>query len=316
MTLDVAVTDKSGRPISGLQQQNFTLLDNNQPQKINTFRAVEGGTVKSDPPVELILLIDQVNATIPQVAYTRDAIEQFLKRNGGKIARPVSTVFFTDTGTVFATKPSQDGNAIIARLNQQKGGIRAIGKSQGYYGDQDRLNLSVQTLKQIADYELKMPGRKFLVWISPGWPMLSGPDVIVTSKWQLLLFSSIVGLSDELRQARITLYSIDPLGTEDAGGFQPEFYKQFVRGVKNAGQVRYGNLALQVLALQSGGRVFNSNNDLAGEIAACDADAGAFYVVTFNGHPGEGPNEYHTLAIKLDKPALTVRTRAGYYAQP
>jgi len=86
--------------------------------------------------------------------------------------------------------------------------------------------------------------------------------------------------------------------------------------VKKADQVRFGDLALQVLAAQSGGRVFNSNNDVAGEIATCDADAGAFYVLTFDGLPGDGPNEYHTLAIKIDKPGLTARTRAGYYAQP
>jgi len=315
MTLDVAVTDKSGRPISGLQQQDFTLLDNKLRQKIVSFQAVEGGTATSDPPVEMVLLIDQVNATFTQVAFARDAIEQFLKKNGGKLARPVSTVFFSDTRTEFAIEHSLDGNAIIADLNQKKTSLRIIGRSQGVYGAQDRLQLSLQTLKQIADYELEKPGRKFLVWISPGWPMLSGPNVQFSSKQQQRLFSSIVGLSDELRQARITLYAIDPLGMEDAGGFQPEFYKQFVKGVKKADQVRFGDLALQVLAAQSGGRVFNSNNDVAGEIATCDADAGAFYVLTFDGLPGDGPNEYHTLAIKIDKPGLTARTRAGYYAQ-
>ena len=50
MTLDVVVTDKSGRPLPGLQQQDFTLLDNKQPQKIVSFHAVEGGTATPDPP--------------------------------------------------------------------------------------------------------------------------------------------------------------------------------------------------------------------------------------------------------------------------
>ena len=316
MTLDVVVTDKSGNPIPGLQEQNFTLLDNNQPQKIESFRAVHGGAATPDPPVEMILVIDQVNEDVTRVAYARDAIEQFLKRNGGKLARPVSTVFFSDTGTAFAVKPSQDGNAIVADLNQEKIGLRVIDRSQGVLGADARWDLSQKTLKQIADYELQRPGLKFLVWISPGWPMLSGPNVQLSSKQQQRLFSSIVGLSDELRRARITLYSIDPLGTEDAGGFQPVFYKQFLNGVKTPDQVRFGHLALQVLAAQSGGRVFNSNNDVAGEIATCDADANAFYVISFDGRPGDGPNEYHALAVKIDKPGLTVRTRAGYYAQP
>ena len=38
--LDVVVTRKSGPPISGLQQQDFTLLDNKAPQTISSFRAL------------------------------------------------------------------------------------------------------------------------------------------------------------------------------------------------------------------------------------------------------------------------------------
>jgi hypothetical protein len=93
-------------------------------------------------------------------------------------------------------------------------------------------------------------------------------------------------------------------------------YMQFSKGVKSVRQAEYGHLALQVLAYQSGGRVFNSGNDLAGEIAKCVGDANAFYVLTFHGLAGDGPDEYHALEIKLDKPGLAARTRSGYYAQP
>jgi len=93
-------------------------------------------------------------------------------------------------------------------------------------------------------------------------------------------------------------------------------YKQFLKPVKKAEQADNGDLALQVLATQSGGRVLNSNNDLAGEIATCAADANGYYVLSFEGLPGDGPNEYHALEVKIGKPGLTARTRSGYYAQP
>jgi hypothetical protein len=105
------------------------------------------------------------------------------------------------------------------------------------------------------------------------------------------------------------------LGTADALSLRTD-YKQFLKGVKKAGQADLGDLALQVLASQSGGQVLNSSNDLAGEIATCVADTSGFYVLSFDGLPGDGPNEYHALDVKLDKPGLTARTRAGYYAQP
>lgn len=316
MIIDVAVTDKSGKPVPGLQQQDFTLLDNKQPQKIVSFRAIEAGTVIPDSPVQVILLIDEVNTTLTQVAVEREAIKKFLLRNGGELARPVAMLFFSDTGITIGNKPSQDGNAINAALDDKKSDLRTIGRAQGFYGADDRLNLSLRLLEKLADSEARVPGRKLVVWISPGWPILSGPGVELTTSQEQKLFSSVVRYSDSMRRARITLYAVDPLGTQDAGGFRTEDYKVYLKAVKKPGQTQFGNVALQVLADQSGGLVLNSSNDVAGEIAACDGDANAFYVLSFNGLPGDGPNEYHALEVKIDKPGLKARTRSGYYAQP
>jgi len=317
MTLDVTVTDKSGKPLAGLEQQDFTLLDNKQPQKIVSFKAIEGGAATADPPVEVIILVDQVNTAFTTVAMERIEIEKFLRQNGGALARPVSTVFLSDSGST-GTASSRDGNAIIAELEQKQLGLRTIGRAQGVFGANERIQLSLNALSQIAAYEALRVGRKLLIWISPGWPFLtSGMDQeMATRQQKQKLFTSIVALSDALRQARITLYNIDPLGTADAGELRTTDYQQYVKAPKTAGPAQLGHLALQVLASQSGGRVLNSNNDLAGEIAACVADANVFYVLSFEGLAGDGPDEYHTLEIKIGKPGVAARTRSGYYAQP
>src|SRR5580704_17833590 len=75
ITLDVVVTDKSGKPVPGLQQQDFTLLDNKQPQKILSFQAA---AEKTDPPVEVILLVDEVNTNFTSVSFERAQVEKFL----------------------------------------------------------------------------------------------------------------------------------------------------------------------------------------------------------------------------------------------
>jgi VWFA-related protein len=312
ITLDVVVTDKSGKPVPGLAQPDFTLLDNKQPQKIVSFDALTGPAA----PVEVILLVDEVNTSFTNVSYERQQIEKFLKQNGGELDRPTSLVFLADSGVTPGKVSSRDGNALIAELNEHDSGLRTIRRSQGIYGASDRVQLSLRAIEQLAGYESSRPGRKLVIWLSPGWPFLSGPREELTSKDQQGLFSTIVGLSDALRQARITLYSIDPLGTADAGGFRTTYYEEFIKGIKKATQVHIGDVGLQVLATQSGGRVLYSSNDVAGEIASCVADAAAFYVINFDGLPGDGPNEYHSLEIKLDKPGLTARTRTGYYAQP
>jgi VWFA-related protein len=317
IALDVVVTDKSGRPVPGLQQQDFTLLDNKQPQKILSFQAISGAaSAAADQPTEVILLLDEVNDSFGNVSYEREQVEKFLQRDGGELPRPVSMVFFTDTGTAIGSRSTQDGNALVSDLNQSKFGLRSIRRSQGVYGAGDRLELSLNALKQLIDYEGKRPGRKLLIWISPGWPLLSGPGIHLTTKAREGLFGDIIALGDGLRRARITLYSIDPLGMADAGRLRTTYYQEFVKPVKKANDVQIGNLGLQVLATQSGGRVLNSSNDIAGEIATCITDANAFYAVSFEAQPGDGPNDYHSIEIKIDKPGLTTHTRSGYYAQP
>jgi VWFA-related protein len=315
ITLDVVVADKSGKPVPGLQQQDFTLLDNKQPQKILSFQAVQGAAT-ADPPVEVVLLVDEVNTNFTHVSFERAQIEKFLRRDGGELPRPVSLAVLSDSGIAMGNVTTKDGNALAAELNQDKAGLRSITRSQGIYGADDRLGLSLHSLAELAAYEAPRPGRKLVIWISPGWPLLTGPRIELTGKEQEKLFDNIVALSNSLRQARIALYSVDPLGTADSGGFRTTYYEEFVKGVKKPRQVQIANLALQVIATQTGGRVLISNNDVAGEIASVVADTNAFYVLTFDGLAGDGPNEYHSLEIKLHKPGLTAHTRTGYYAQP
>ncbi len=313
MTLDVAVTDKAGRPVSGLQQQDFTLLDNKLPQKILSFDAV---TAAPGPPVEVILLVDEVNIQFTKLGSEREQIERFLSGNGGALPHPVLLVFFGDSGLTFGSGPSRDGDALIAELRREWPSLRTIGKSQGIYGDQERLHLSIHALQRLIDYGLTRPGRKLVVWVSPGWPILAGPDLQLTFREKQGIFVSVVNLSAGLREARITLYAVDPLGLEDAAELRTSEYKQYLKGVKRVGQAQMGDVALQVLAAQSGGRVLNSSNDVAGEILACIADANASYILSFGSLAGNGPDEYHALDIKIDKPGLAARTRSGYYAQP
>ncbi len=317
ITLDVHVTDRSGASVRGLQKEDLTLLDDKQPQNILSFRAVNGGgTSTADPPVEIVLVVDAVNASFRSVALERDAVKKFLLRNGGKLAQPVSLIIFSDAGTATQNGSSRDGNALAALLDQYETGLRSSKRSQGFYGATERFSMLLNALTSLAESEGTRPGRNLMIWISPGWPLLSGPNVELSDRDELQIFQSIVTASTTLRQAHITLYSVDPLGSADAGGVRTSYYKEFLKGVKSPSRALPANLGLQVLAVQSGGLVFNTTNDLTSAIANCVADADAFYVLSFNTPPADGPNEYHAIEVTVDKPGITARTRTGYYAQP
>jgi VWFA-related protein len=313
ITQNVVVTDKSGQPVSGLQEQDFTLLDNKRPKKLASFRAVDGPS--AELPVRLILVVDEVNDTFTNVANERTYVGKFLQTNDGKLALPTSLAFFSDSGAVLGREPSTDGKALFTELNSDKNSLRVIGRSEGVYGAGDRLQLSLRALQGLIRAETAQPGRKLVVWISPGWPLFAGAgqQENITQKTQQQVYTTIVNLSAQLRDAGITLYNVNPLG---AANIRDTFvYEEFLKGVSKPSKAQFGDLGLQVLAQQSGGLVFAASNDLSGEIAKCVTDAKAFYVISFAADPSDEKNDYHALEIKLGKAGMTARTRTGYYAK-
>jgi len=316
IALDVQVTDKSGAPVRGLQKQDFTVLDDKRPQNIISFHAEDNGAASTTDPVEVVLVLDAVNTSPISISYVRSELKKFLLQNGGKLALPTSLLIFTDTETKMENGSSRDGNALAALYDQYETGLRYSNRSQGVYGAEERFAMSLKMLTSLVAYEGTQPGRKLMIWFSPGWPMLSGPNIQFSNKNGQYFFDSIVAASSGLRQARITLYSIDPLGMADAGGVQTFYYEEFLKGVASARRAQPGNLALQVLAVQSGGRVLNSTNDVTAAIADCAADADAFYVLSFDAARADRANEYHAVQVTVDKPRIKARTRTGYYAQP
>src|SRR5206468_2060474 len=131
--------------------------------------------VKADPPVEVILVMDMLNLPFQHVAFVRDEIVKFLRQDGGKLKQPVTLVVLSDAGIRFQPRPSTDGNAIATVVEGIKGNVSAINPAMGGGGYVERFQRSARAMDNIAQNEVKKPGRKLVIWIGPGWPMLSRP---------------------------------------------------------------------------------------------------------------------------------------------
>jgi VWFA-related protein len=119
-----------------------------------------------------------------------------------------------------------------------------------------------------------------------------------------------------MREARMALYSVALTDSSIGAGTHTTLYQDYLKGVASPLRADTGDLALKVLALQSGGRILGPDNDLAGQIGMCVAEANAFYTISFNPPGAEHANEYHDLKVQLSQPGLTARTNTGYYNQP
>ena len=310
ISIDVIVADKQGHPVRGLKAGDFTLLDNKAPQKLVAFRATDAETLR-DAPVHVVIVVDMINANFDTVAREREELSQFLKQDGGELAHPTSIAIFADSGAKLQQGFTRDGNALNASFGKQQSALRTIGRNTGFYGAADRLQMSLDQLRELAASEATLPGRKLILVIGPGWPLLPGAGNEADVKQRTWVFNNIVQFANGLREAHIALYCLDPY---DLGRTDPFYYQAFRKGVSAAKNAEYPSLALQVLAEHSGGQVIINGRDIVAELNTAVLDAGASYELTFEGAPGDHPNEYHALQVHIDWPNVIIRTTAGYYA--
>jgi len=303
--LDVVVTPKKGgAPVAGLTQQNFTVTDNQAPEAITWFQAMRG----SEAPVAVTVVLDTVNTSYMKAVFERNQIERFLEANHGNLAHPTQLAIFTDKGLEMQGGFTKDGNALGASLHQD------VLRVRDFAWPEERIQRSIWALEQLSQREAALPGRKLVLWVSPGWPML--PDYLDvrwnTAKQKQAVFNTITGLSTVLREARVTLYCIEPLGAGDDDFLQLVYYKDFLKVVRKPARAGFANLALQVISTQTGGLVLNSPKDLAEVLDEAVDDSNAFYELAFD--PAKGaPDEYHQIEVKVGEPGLIARTRTGYY---
>jgi VWFA-related protein len=335
--LNVSVSDASGKPVKELKETDLTVIDDRQPRKLVSFRSVDVTDKKNQTHV--ILVFDTVNSSSHQLRYLVKGTEKYLKQGDGFLAYPVSIGLYSGAGVEIG-QPSRDRNALLDELKTRAanlhgtgcvasdtageippfpsvagaGGIRA--SASGLACKNDRFVSSVSALNRLAQEQVNIPGRAIVIWMGPGWPLLTDRGFTTdTPDVKQNFFYQLVKLSTALREAQITLDAIALPGTGSSEESPHAIDIDFFDGVSNPDQVRAGNLGLHALVHQSGGQILVNRNDIAGDIAACIADAESYYVLTFDSPPATQFGEYHSLAVKVDNPDLTVRTNTMYYAE-
>jgi len=317
VTLDVVVTDKSGKPIAGLQPQDFTVLDNNRPVPVISFSAHSTAALPPtdiDTSTEVIIILDEVNTPFSRVVYARQGLQTFLKQNQGQLTHPISLGIFTDDGLQLQTKPSVDGNALAAALEQKGQGFRKVEPGSEFAAG-EIFDISQKGLQSLVDQESKKPGKKMVIWLSPGWPLLSSQKSQLTAKQEQLVFSMAIKLSDALRRGRITFYNVDPSGSSFSVQ-RSGFYQNFTKPLTKSDGAQFGALGLPVLTEQTGGLPIFGSGAILNSLNHCIDDLSAFYTLSIDPVRADRPNEFHNLEIKIATPGLKARTRNGYYAQP
>lgn len=342
ITLNVQVADGSGKLVPDLAASDFSLLDNNQPRKIAAFHMIDSEAMND--ATEVLIVLDAVNSTTSELQLERDAIFKYLARSHGPLPFPTAFALWFN-GQMKAASATTDRNALgrsfvsitknvhsnacvpaDAAFKQAAagGGPAEDQQSRTTEGAADfakclRVHFrdSISALNNLAQQQRAIGGRTILIWVGPGWPVLSEAELgRLTAQAQTVFFSDLVGVLDDLRDAQVTLDGIEPPDSAREKELAGVDMKALIAGTDSERSAGPASLALPVLAAQTGGRVLSSSDDITADLLSCMRDAAGYYAVSFVAMPATSPHEFHRVEVKVNRPGLDVRTLTTYYAEP
>ena len=320
VVLDVVVNDKKGEPVKGLTGDDFTVYEDKVPQKVRSFEetapgapsGVESAPVNStaeldkkepDAPVSIIVL-DELTSRFEDEAFARYSLKKYLNSQGDTLQQPTMLI-----ATNFR-------NLMVLRdyTTSKKEILEALEKHLEVYPWQavngswkaEQFSAAFASLMEVAQATQGHPGHKSVIWVGRGFPAIdwTSLDPIATARLQEL----IAKCTNMLRDARVTLYAVDPVGMsvepppQDENGFQI--------GDPFGGQVDFDGMARE-----TGGQTFHGRNDVDNLIGSGVRDGETFYTLSYQpGAVSEDPKAFRRIHVVMKNPNLTATTREGYYA--
>ncbi len=335
--LPVTVVDKKGALVTDLTAKDFTLTEDGRPQVIKSF------TTQSNLPFRLGLLVDTSRSVYTAIDAERKAAEKFVELmlpadpKAGVRGDEAFLIHFDrevellEDFTNSREKLDHEIDAMTPTSREQNSqGPESSGDNRGYgdHGDSghgggtqlyDAIYLSSDELMKPKD------GRKALVIFSDG-----------VDRGSKETMNDAIDAAD---RAGVQVYTIYFKGEEErgGGGFPGGHHGGMGGGGgypgggggwpgggggggrhpggTNAPQLD-GKKIMQEIASRTGGMFFEAKkkeslDDIYGLIAGALRQE---YLLTYTPDKEDTDGDFHKIALKTDKPDLTIITREGYYA--
>jgi len=316
--LDMVVTDAKGNVITDLKRDDFRVTEMNEPQTVLNFEPAGAHTISPTlsidststldalapgAPVNIVLL-DEFNTRFEDMAFARYSLKKFLDRQPGKLATPTMLVAVSLQNFTVLHDYTQNKDDLISALNHHFAAYPWQAHQYAWLGE--RYATAFITLRRVAQATIGHPGHKNMIWIGRGFPNLNMANFPVDTEQRVN--NAVQDCVNVLRDARITLYTIDPAGLkvdQQAYGSDAAFTDPFG-----------GNYQFAKLATATGGRALYGRNDVDAQIGTAIRDGASFYTLTYRPtDDSQNPQKFRRIKVTVDRPGLTVTTREGYYLQ-
>jgi VWFA-related protein len=232
-----------------------------------------------------------------------------------------------ETVTGNAVHFDSDRRSVLDQINDSRSYEEALNFTHLYaesvFND---LSFTLDALKKTIDSLAGLPGRKAVLYISDGLPLIAGQDIYyaLTDKYpnqsgglnESIQFDTSRRLQEVTAAAnanRVTFYTIDAAGLRTYESTSAENHGVGPGQSVYTDTVNFQNMQapLQMLAEETGGKAVLNTNNVAPDLNRIASDFQTYYSLGYSPtHLGDG--RYHKITVKLKKKGLDVRHRAGY----
>ncbi len=304
VTTPVSVLDRNGRFITGLKQKDFKIYENDIPQKITYFQSEE-------QPFTVILMID----ISPSTKYKMDEIH-FAAITFVNQLRPtdkVMVVAFDQRIHMLTQTPTSEKQAIFAAIYKA-----TFGSGTSLY----------EAVNFVTDLDLiKVPGRKAVVLFTDGVDTTSRQASFESTVARVqevdaliypIHYNTQTDMSPIVRTASGAPAQIPPdvIALLAARGLSIDPRAIIGGTARGTGAAAYakGQLYLQKLAENSGGRIFEASDikNLETSFAGIAEELRRQYSIGYYPEQEGRPGERRTVKIKVGRPNMVVRAKSSY----
>ncbi len=314
VVLDLVVTDRQGNVVSGLTRDQFHVTEAGDPETVLHFEQAgvdalaASATINSTAdldrlapkaPVNIILL-DEFNTRFEDMAFARYSLKQWLKRQRDKLETPTMLLAVSLQKFEVVKDYTQDKQGLMKALDHHFSAYPWQAQEFAWRGE--RYGLAFVTLQRVAEAVMGHDGHKNMIWIGRGFPALTATETIDNAD---LIQSAAQVTVNRLRDARVTLYTVDPAGlqVQNTYGAAAAFNDPFG-----------GNYQFAKLATATGGKALYGRNDVDAEIGTSIREGTSFYTLTYRPvNDSRDPAKFRRIVVTVDRPDLKVTTREGYF---
>lgn len=319
--LDTVVRDQNGNAIEHLTRDDFTILEDGVPQPIVAFEAVDRTVpttamraitstedlekVSPNSPVT-ILLLDELTTKFEDEYFTRYSLGKYLDAQGEKLNEPTMLLARTYNRNMVLHDYTTSRKEIRDALNRHLVGNDWKAQSPDRAGE--LFGAAFASLIEVAKASEGHAGHKNVIWIGRGFPTIEWSNL--TAGQAVALQTAIISCSKLLRDARITLYSLDPSGISVSQEGTVSETGDVTQADPFGGQIDF-----DTIVQSTGGIAMHGRNDVDRMIAEAVADGEVFYSLAYRpATTSDGdPKKFHQIKVVMKDPQSIATTREGYY---